>query len=101
VIEAPMMPAAESSVRVGVAGGGLEEVVVPERLTVTEGIDMPNAYPGDPRGGMARSFSLMTAAIDGTGEARPDFGRGYHVQSVIEGIYHSAAGAGWVRPAEL
>jgi predicted dehydrogenase len=100
VIEAPMMPAAESSVRVGVAGG-LEEVVVPERLTVTEGIDMPSGYPGDPRGGMARSFSLMAQAIDGKAEARPDFGRGYHVQSVIEAIHHSAEGAGWVRPADL
>jgi predicted dehydrogenase len=101
VIEGPMMPAAESAVRLGRAGGVLEEVGVPERLTVTEGIDMPIAYPGDPRGAMARSFWLMTKAIAGEAEARPDFARGYHVQSVIEAIHHSAEGAGWVRPTDL
>jgi predicted dehydrogenase len=101
VIEAPMMPAAESTVRLGRAGGVLEEVVVPERLMVTEGIDMASAYPGDPRGAMARSFWLMTQAIKGEAEARPDFARGYHVQSVIEAIHHSANGAGWVRPTDL
>jgi predicted dehydrogenase len=101
VIEAPMMPAAESTVRLGRAGGQLEVVAVPERLTVTEGIDLPSAYIGDPRGAMARSFWLMTQAIDGKAEARPDFARGYHVQSTIEAIYHSADGAGWVRPTDL
>lgn len=101
VIEGPMMPAAESIVRLGRVGGVLEEVAVPERLTVTEGVDMPSAYPGDPRGAMARSFWLMTKAIAGEAEARPDFARAYHVQSVIEAIYHSAVGAGWVRPADL
>jgi predicted dehydrogenase len=101
VIDAPMMPAAESIVRIGRAGGGLEELAVPERLTMTEGIDMPIAWPGDPRGGMARSFWLMTKAIAGGAEARPDFGRGYDVQAVIEAIHQSANGAGWVRPADL
>ena len=101
VIEAPMMPAGESTVRLGRAGGGLEEVAVPERLTMTDGIDMPSAYPGDPRGAMARSFWLMTKAIAGETKARPDFQRGYHVQSVIEAVYRSADGAGWVRPADL
>jgi predicted dehydrogenase len=101
VIDGPMMPAAESTVRIGRAGGGLEEVAVPERLTVTEGIDLPNAWPGDPRGAMARSFWLMTKAIAGEAEARPDFGRAYHVQAAIEAIHHSAGGAGWVSPEEL
>jgi predicted dehydrogenase len=101
VIDAPMMPAAESIVRIGRAGGGLEEVAVPERLTATEGIDMPIAWPGDPRSGMARSFWLMTKAIAGEAEARPDFRRGYDVQAVIEGIHQSANGAGWVHPADL
>lgn len=101
VIDGAMMPAAESTVRLGRAGGALEEVQVPERLTGTDGVDMPAAYPGDPRGAMARSFWLMTEAIAGNAEARPDFARGYHVQSVIEAIYESAAGAGWVRPADL
>jgi predicted dehydrogenase len=101
VVEAPMMPAAESTVRLGRAGGMLEEVAVPERLMVTQGVDMPSAYVGDPRGAMARSFWLMTRAIAGEGEARPDFARGYHVQSVIEAIHHSAEGAGWVRPMDL
>ena len=101
VIDAPMMPAAESTVRLGRAGGVLEEVVVPGRLTVTEGVDMPSAYPGDPRGAMARSFWLMSKAIAGEGEASPDFARGYHVQSVIEAFHQSADGAGWVRAADL
>jgi predicted dehydrogenase len=101
VIEAPMLPAAESTVRLGRAGAGLESVAVPERLTVTDGIEMPSAYPGDPRGAMARSFWLMTKAIAGEAQARPDFECGYHVQSVIEAIYHSAQGAGWVRPSDL
>ena len=51
VIEAPMMPAEESTVRLGRAGGSLEELAVPERLTVTEGVDMPRgirATPGEP-----------------------------------------------------
>jgi predicted dehydrogenase len=101
VIEAPMMPAAESTVRVGRAGGAPEEVSVPARLTVTEGVELPGAYHGDPRGAMARSFSLMADAIAGNGEARPDFARGYHVQSVIEAIYLSGQGSGWVRPADI
>jgi predicted dehydrogenase len=101
VIDAPMMPAAESTVRIGRAGGGLEVVAVPPRLMTTEGIDMPSVYPGDPRGGMARSFWLMTQAIAGEGVPRPDFARGYHVQSAIEAVYRSAQGAGWVRPADL
>jgi predicted dehydrogenase len=101
VIEAPMMPAEEATVRLGRSGGSLEEVAVPERLSMTEGVDMPRAYPGDPRAAMARSFWLMTKAIAGEAEARPDFARGYHVQSVIEAIYQSAEGSGWVRPASL
>jgi predicted dehydrogenase len=101
VLQAPMMPSGESTVLVGRAGGSLEEIVVPDRLNTTEGIDLPSAWPGDPRGAMARSFWLMTKAIVGEGEARPDFTRGYHVQSVIESIYRSGAGGGWVRPADL
>jgi len=85
----------------GGTGGTLEAVAVPERLHTTEGIDLPSAWPGDPRGAMARSFWLMTRAIAGDGEARPDFARGYHVQSVIESIHRSGAGDGWVRPADL
>jgi predicted dehydrogenase len=101
VIQSPMMPAGESSVLLGQAGGAMEAVVVPERLMTTEGIDLPSAWPGDPRGAMARSFWLMTRAIAGNGDARPDFARAYHVQSVIESIYRSGEGAGWVRPSEL
>ncbi len=100
VFQAPMLPSAESTVRLGRAGGALEEVDVPARLTTTEGIDLPSAWPGDPRGAMARSFWLMTKAIAGVGVAHPDFERGYHVQAVIDAIYRSADGAGWVRPAE-
>ena len=43
----------------------------------------------------------MTRAIAGEAEPRPDFARGYHVQSVIEAIYHSGEGSGWVRPGDL
>jgi predicted dehydrogenase len=101
VLQAPMMPSGESTVMVGRAGGALEEVAVPERLTTTEGVDMPSEWPGDPRGAMARSFRLMAGAIAGDGEGRPDFARAYHVQSVIESIYRSGEGAGWVRPSDL
>jgi predicted dehydrogenase len=101
VMTAPMMPSGESTVLLGRAGGALEPVEVPDRLTRTEGVDLPSAWPGDPRGAMARSFWLMTQAIAGHGEARPDFERSYHVQSVIEAIYRSGEGAGWVRPADL
>jgi predicted dehydrogenase len=101
VLQAPMMPSGESTLLVGRTGGTLEAVAVPERLNTTEGIDLPSAWPGDPRGAMARSFWLMTRAIAGDGEARPDFARGYHVQSVIESIHRSGAGDGWVRPADL
>lgn len=98
VITAPMMPAHDSTVLLGRAGAALEEVTVPERLTATEGVDMPPAWPGDPRGAMARSFWLMSRAVAGEGGARPDFARAYHVQSVIEAVYRSGAGAGWVSP---
>ena len=104
MIQAPMMPSGESTVRLGLAGGEPEDVGVPDRLTRTEGIDLPSAWPGDPRGAMARSFWLMTRAIAGDGQARPDFARAYHVQSVIEAIYRSGEGdegAGWVRPSRL
>lgn len=101
VMTAPMMPSGESTVLFGRAGGALEPVDVPERLTRTEGIDLPSAWPGDPRGAMARSFWLMTKAVAKEAEARPDFERSYHVQSVIEAVYRSGDGAGWVRPADL
>jgi predicted dehydrogenase len=101
VLQAPMMPSGESTFLLGRAGGALEEVVVPDRLLTTEGIDLPSVWPGDPRGAMARSFWLMTKAIAGESEAHPDFGRGYHVQSVVESIIRSGAGDGWVRPADL
>jgi predicted dehydrogenase len=100
-INAPMMPAGESTVRLGRAGGGLEDVAVPDRLTRTEGIELPSAWPGDPRGAMARSFWFMTKAIAGDGSARPDFARAYHVQTVIEAIYRSSEGDGWVDPSQL
>ena len=96
-----MMPSGESTFLVGRAGGALEEVAVPDRLQTTEGIDLPSVWPGDPRGAMARSFWLMTKAIAGEGEARPDFARGYHVQSVVESVIRSGDGGGWVRPADL
>ncbi len=101
VIDAPMMPAEVPTVRLGRVGAGLETVEVPRRLTTTDGVEMPSVYPGDPRGAMARSFWLMTQAIAGEGNARPDFARGYHVQSAIEAMYRSAEGGGWVRPADL
>jgi predicted dehydrogenase len=101
VVQSSMMPSDDSAVLLGRAGGALEPVPVPERLTRTEGIELPSAWPGDPRAAMARSFWLMTRAIAGEGDARPDFARGYHVQSVVEAIDRSADGAGWVRPADL
>jgi predicted dehydrogenase len=101
LIEAPMMPAEESTVRLGRAGGGMDVVAVPARLSRTEGIDMPSAYRGDPRAAMARSFSMMTKAIAGEGEARPDFARAYDVQATIEAIHRSSDGGGWVRPVDL
>ena len=101
VIQAPMMPSEESEVRLGTAGGELQEVTVPERLRTTDGIDLPSGWPGDPRGAMARSFWLMTRAISGDGAARPDFARSYHVQTVIESIYRAGETAAWVRPSEL
>lgn len=101
VIQAPMMPAAESTVLLGRAGGAVEPVEVPERLMRTEGVEIGSDYPGDPKGAMARSFWLMNEAIAGRAEARPDFARGYHVQSVVEAIHHSAEGAGWVDPTVL
>jgi predicted dehydrogenase len=101
VIQAPMMPAGESTVRLGRAGGEPEDVAVPDRLNRTEGVDLPGAWPGDPRGAMARSFWLMKRAIAGDGNARPDFARAYHVQAVIEAIYRSGDGAGWVDVSQL
>jgi hypothetical protein len=96
-----MMPSGESSVLLGKAGGVMEDVSVPARLMTTEGIDMPSAYPGDPKGAMARSFFLMTRSIAGEAQAHPDFVRAYHVHTVIESIYRSGGSAGWVRPADL
>jgi predicted dehydrogenase len=101
VIQAPMMPSGESTVRLGLAGGEPEDVDVPDRLIRTEGIDLPSAWPGDPRGAMARSFWLMTRAIAGDRQARPDFARAYHVQSVIEAIYRSGEGGRWVDVSQL
>jgi predicted dehydrogenase len=101
VLQAPMMPAGESRVLLGRAGAEMEAVAVPDRLTHTEGIDLASAWPGDPRGAMARSFWLMTKAIGGDGQARPDFARAYHVQTIIEAIYLSGDGGGWVDPSQL
>ncbi len=101
VFQAPMMPSAESRILFGPSGGTLEEITVPERLSVREGVDMPSAWPGDPRGAMARSFWLMTRAIRGEGDARPDFRRAYHVQAIIEAVHRSGDGAGWVRMKDL
>ena len=101
VVSSSGMPAEESTVLLGRAGAALEPVAVPARLGGTEGIDLTSAWPGDPRAAMARSFWLMTQAVAGDGEARPDFRRGYHVQAVIEAVHRSGAGAGWVRPADL
>jgi predicted dehydrogenase len=101
VLQAPMMPADQSTVLLGRAGSTLEPLTVPDRLMTTPGIDLPVAWPGDPRGAMARSFWLMTRAIDGDGEGRPDFERGYHVQALIEAVERSGAGGGWVRAAAL
>jgi hypothetical protein len=38
----------------------------------------------------------VATALDTDAATRPDFARGYHVQTVIEAIYRSSAGAGWV-----
>lgn len=101
VVTSAGMPAAERTVLLG-RGAGLEEVEVPGRLFRTDGLpDMPESWPGDPIPAMARSFHLMARAVEGEGEARPDFARAYHVQSTIEAIHRSAAGGGWVDPAGL
>jgi predicted dehydrogenase len=101
LLTAPMMPSDESVVLLGRVGGVMEQIEVPDRLMSTPGIHMPSGWPGDPRNAMARSFWLMTEAINGNATARPDFERGYHVQATLEGIYRSAAGDGWVRPDSL
>lgn len=101
VISSAMMPAAERTVLLG-TGSGLREVEVPQRLFHTDGLpELASSWPGDPIPAMARSFHLMARAVEGEGEARPDFARGYHVQSTIEAIHRSAAGGGWVDPASL
>jgi hypothetical protein len=38
----------------------------------------------------------VATALDTDAATRPDFARGYHVQTVIEAIYRSSEGAGWV-----
>jgi predicted dehydrogenase len=100
-IQSPMMPSGEATVLLGKAGGMMEEVVVPTRLMSTEGVELPSEWPGDPRGAMARSFWMMERAVNGVGKPRPDFESSYHVHSVIESVYRSAEGAGWIDPASL
>lgn len=98
ILRAPAMPDADTAISLGLAGGALEHLTVPDRLGSTDGIDLEPVWPGDPGPAMARSFWLMTRAIRGVGEARPDFARGHHVQSVIEAIHRSGDGDGLVQP---
>ena len=79
----------------------LEEVTVPDRLLITEGIDLPSVWPGDPRDAMARSFWLMTKAIVGEGEAHPDFAVATTSRRSSRRLPCSCEGGGWVRPADL
>lgn len=98
VLTAPMMPDSNTTLQVGRRGGSLEAVVVPDRFHQVDGLQIPSTWPGDPRGAMLRSFSLMASAIRGETRAHPDFDVAHHVFSVTDAIATGGAGAGWERP---
>ena len=56
---------------------------------------MPPAFP------MALAMSAMVSAIEGRGQARPDFAQAWMVERVLEAVRRSSAERRWVGINEI
>ncbi|MET0179737.1 MAG: Gfo/Idh/MocA family oxidoreductase [Novosphingobium sp.] len=102
VASSPTFPTARDCVlRGGRLGGTLEEIAIPDDFRHVPGVGLDWQHPVQPSFPMALSMQAMLAAIDGTGEASPDFAQALEVERLQEAIRVSNAERRWVRTGDI
>jgi predicted dehydrogenase len=82
-------------------GGALEQITIPERFLRSPEVGIDAAVPMPPAFPMALAMSAMVSAIEGRGQARPDFAQAWMVERVLEAVRRSSAERRWVGINEI
>ncbi|MBY0423966.1 MAG: hypothetical protein K2Q06_16810, partial [Parvularculaceae bacterium] len=101
-VTAPSFPTSRESVlRIGRAGGTMEDVAIPDRLTRAPGLGLDWRAAVPPSFPMALAMQSMVEAIGGSGPTAPDFAQAFEVERVLEALRVSNAEARWTRVEEF
>jgi len=81
----------------GQLGGSMEEIALPDAFKADPavGLDWTAAVP--PSFPMALSMNAMVRAINGEGNASPDFARAFEIERLLEAVRLSSERRHWVR----
>jgi predicted dehydrogenase len=102
VATSPTFPTSQDCVlRAARRGEHLAEVAMPDRFKAEEGIGIDWTCPVPPAFPMALAMRSMVDAIEGKGQAAPDFEQAWQVERVQEAIRLSNAERRWVRVEEV
>ena len=102
VATSPTFPTSQDCVlRAARRGEQLAEVAMPDRFRAQQGIGIDSTCPVPPAFPMALAMQSMVEAINGKGEATPDFEQAWQVERVQEAIRLASADRRWVRIDEI
>src|SRR6218665_810790 len=85
----------------GLGEAGLGRVEIPERLLRTPEVGLDSEAAIQPAHPMSLSMNAMARAIEGKGQARPDFAQAWRVERQQEAIQRSMRERRWVRIDEI
>lgn len=101
-LTSPSFPTSRDAVlRVGRAGGAMEDVAMPDRLTRQAGLGLDWRAAVPPSFPMALAMRSMILAIEGREKAAPDFAQAFEVERILEALRLSNAEHRWVRVADI
>ncbi|ATB29241.1 Gfo/Idh/MocA family protein [Melittangium boletus] len=103
VAQAPSFPTSrDTTLHAGRLGEtGLGRVEIPERLLRTPEVGLDSEAAIQPAHPMSLSMNAMARAIEGKGQARPDFAQAWRVERQQEAIQRSMRERRWVRIDEI
>ena len=103
IAQAPSFPTSrDTTLHAGRLGEtGLGRVEIPERLLRTPEVGLDSEAAIQPAHPMSLSMNAMARAIEGKGQARPDFAQAWRVERQQEAIQRSMRERRWVRIDEI
>ena len=101
-VSSPTFPTArDRTLRAGQLGGAMAEIAIPDAFKAAPGITLDWQSEPQPSFPMALSMQAMVEAIEGHGNAAPDFAEALEVERLQEAIRLSSEARCWVWLADV